>query len=89
MEESKEQRLAALRKSISEMSDEELYEAIRAPRNSRRPPPPEPKVARTKKAATPKAKASPLKGIDLTKLTPEQAARLAKIVQDKMNKGEA
>ena len=69
----KEIRLAELKQSISDMSDEELAARLNLTRNNRRP---QPKVSKAKKA---KKKKQP-KALNTSGLTPEQArAILAKL----------
>lgn len=72
-EQTKKERLAELRKSISEMSDDELYEEIGVTRNNRHAPP-------EKKAKKTKAKKEKKSDLDsaLDDLSPEQAAALLK-----------
>jgi len=69
----KEIRLAELKQSISDMSDEELAARLNLTRNNRRP---QPKVSKAKKA---KKKKQP-KDLDLSGISPELAkALLAKL----------
>lgn len=67
--------LEDLKKSISEMDDDELYAEIGASRNNRREA-----VAAKPKEAKPKAKKKEAKktepALDIASLTPEQAAAL-------------
>lgn len=73
----KEVRLAEIRKSISEMTDDELAERLNITRNNRRP---KPKAVRSK-SAKPKASKKAAVPTDLANLTPEQAkALLAKLI---------
>lgn len=66
-------RLAALRKSISEMSDEELRNKIKETRNNRRKPVEKPKRGKAKSTARPKKKKE-LSLADIDKMSPEEAA---------------
>ena len=71
----KEVRLAELRKSISEMSDQELAELLDITRNNRRAPP-----KKTKAKASPRKKAETLTK-DTSSLSKDQAkALLAKLL---------
>ena len=74
----KDQRLASLKKSISEMSDEELLKLLDGTRNNRRPPAKKTKVKTTGSKNKDTGKMT-LKMA--SKLSPEQAkALLAKLV---------
>ena len=70
----KEIRLASLRQSISEMSDEELRDVIKQTRNNRVAPPPKRKSKAKAKSSAPLFNKK--KELDLDSLTPEQAAAL-------------
>lgn len=72
-------RLAAIRQSISDMDDDELHELLGRTRNNRAQP------AKVKKSKAKKSSAKKKKGLDLSKLkdlTPEQAAKLLKKLEE-------
>lgn len=75
METEKEIRLAALRKSISEMSDEELREKMKESRNNRKAPE---KVVKTKSLAQRRKSKASVKKVEteISELSPEEAAIL-------------
>jgi len=71
-------RLGALRKSLSEMSDDELRALIGESRNNRRP---QPKKVKAKKVKTKTAKPNLLDISNIDSMTPEMAAMLLKKLQ--------
>ena len=73
-------RLAEIRKSISQMTDEELYAEIGSSRNNRHQPT-KPKKAKSSTKTKGKSKGKDKLDSQIGNLTPEQAAALLKQLQ--------